>query len=63
MIARALNHMPEVLILDEPTANLDAATSKRVMEHILAARCGILIVITHSEDKEFLSSFDEVITL
>lgn len=63
VIARALNHMPEVLILDEPTANLDAATSKRVMEHILAARCGILIVITHSEDKEFLSSFDEVITL
>lgn len=63
VIARALNHMPDVLILDEPTANLDDATAKRVIEYISASRCGILIVITHNSNKEFLSHFDEVITM
>lgn len=63
VLARALCHMPDVLILDEPTANLDEETAKRTADYILSLKCGILIVITHNANKKFLSNFDEVIQL
>lgn len=63
VIARALYHNPDVLILDEPTANLDRQNTLQTMRYITEAKCGILIVITHNTDKEFLANFDEVITI
>lgn len=63
VIARALFHNPDVLILDEPTANLDHQNTLQTMRYITEAKCGILIVITHNTDKEFLANFDEVITI
>ena len=49
-IARALVNRPEVLLADEPTGNLDAATGTAVMDHLLA-RCrdegATLVLITH----------------
>lgn len=63
VIARALSHKTDVLILDEPTANLDKATARKVMRYILDSPCGMIIVITHDESDEILSLFDEVIRL
>ncbi len=49
-IARALSNNPQVLLADEPTGNLDTATSAQIMQ-VLAqfnAKSVTLIVITHN---------------
>ena len=49
-IARALVNRPEVLLADEPTGNLDAATGDQVMEHLLTRSRNertTLVLITH----------------
>jgi len=52
-IARALAHNPDILLADEPTGNLDAATARDVMILLtnLARKGGkTLIIVTHSEE-------------
>jgi zinc transport system ATP-binding protein len=51
LVARALAAMPDMLILDEPTANMDAESETRLFETLgqLKARTTILIV-THDTD-------------
>ncbi len=52
-IARALNHLPDVVLADEPTGNLDEQTSD-VVSQLLFNYCqeqgAALVVVTHSSD-------------
>jgi ABC-type multidrug transport system fused ATPase/permease subunit len=49
-IARALVKDAPILVLDEPTANLDAATEQRVLDGLAGAMVGrTTLVITHRE--------------
>lgn len=50
-VARAMINSPDVVLADEPTGNLDAATAESVAELLLALQreaSAMLIVVTHS---------------
>lgn len=52
-LVRALTRRPEVLLLDEPTANLDAAATESVealVRQALAEGCGVLLA-SHDRDQ------------
>ena len=52
-IARALVHRPSLLIADEPTGNLDTASSERVLallNQIADEQLATLILVTHSAE-------------
>jgi iron complex transport system ATP-binding protein len=56
MIARALSQQPSILVMDEPTANLDYGNMVRVISKIRAlANMGYgVILTTHSPDQAFM---------
>jgi len=58
LIARALAQEPRILVLDEPTANLDFGNQVRVLSHVRgAARRGLAVILsTHDPDQAFLSA-------
>ncbi len=51
VIARALLNSPEIILADEPTGNLDAATGKEIMDLLYAiSQAGITVLIsTHNQ--------------
>jgi ABC-type multidrug transport system fused ATPase/permease subunit len=62
VLARALLSRAPVLVLDEPTAHLDAATATELMRDILAAAGDrAVLLITHRP--EGLDAVDQVVTL
>ena len=60
-LARALLRHTDVLILDEPLANLDTATAERIEELLLSIKDKTLLVVSHQFTTEKISAFDEVI--
>lgn len=61
-IARTLYRMSDILIFDEPTSALDKINEKKVIEYILSASIGkIVIFISHTNNHDGL--FDEIINL
>ncbi len=58
LIARALAQKPQVLLMDEPTANLDYGNQARVLEQInrLAGQGMTVVMTTHAPDHAFLCS-------
>lgn len=63
MIARALAQEPQVLVMDEPTANLDYGNMIKVIKKIRSLRdkgYGI-IMTTHSPDQAFLCESEVVL--
>ena len=62
-LARALLRDTEVLILDEPLANLDDATAERIEDLLLSIRDKTMIVVSHQFTESKLPAFDQVITL
>jgi len=51
-IARAIINQPDLLIADEPTGNLDTATSKQVMNLLcnINKQGNTVIIVTHSDE-------------
>ncbi len=61
-LARALLRDVRLLVLDEPTANLDALTARAVMDAILGAGAGrSLLLITHR--LAGLEAMDEIVVM
>ena len=62
-LARALLRDTDVLILDEPLANLDAETADRIEDLLLSITDKTLLIVSHTFRPEKLGAFDRVITL
>ncbi len=61
-LVRALLRKPRLLVLDEPTANLDLASERLVMQALEAYR-GQMIVLVVSHQAGWLERVDQVLTL
>ena len=63
-MARALINKPELIFLDEPTGNLDADTSKEVINYLqLIAKEFNSSVIVATHDPEFRNFSDKILTM
>ncbi len=62
-LARALLRDTDVLILDEPLANLDEATAGKIEDLLLSVEGKLLLVVSHQFTEEKLPSFDGVLDL
>ena len=62
-LARALLRDTDILILDEPLANLDDTTAGMIEDLLLSIEGKLLLVVSHQFKEEKLSAFDCVLNL
>lgn len=62
-VARAICHRPKILFADEPTANLDVASSQRVMEIFRSLNKSGLTIVMVTHEEEYGKLADRVIRL
>ena len=62
-LARALLRDTDVLISDEPLANLDDATAGMIEDLLLSIEGKLLLVVSHQFTEKKLSSFDNILNL
>lgn len=62
-LARALLRDTDVLILDEPLANLDEPTASKIEDLLLGIQGKLLLVVSHQFTPEKLQQFDAVISM
>lgn len=62
-LARALLRDTDVLILDEPLANLDEATAGKIEDLLLSIEGKLMLVVSHQFTDDKLQSFDSVLSL
>lgn len=60
-LARALLRDTDVLILDEPLANLDPETAERIEDFLLAIKNKTILVVSHQFTDANLNRFDQVV--
>lgn len=65
VLARALmaGVKGKILVLDEPSANLDHKSARAIIENITSMEDVTVLLVTHEYDPEILARFDRVINL
>jgi len=63
MLARALSSEPDLLLVDEPTAQLDTNTASEVTRTLCQLSNNDVIVVLASHDPSILNACDQIITL
>ena len=62
-LARALLRDTDVLILDEPLANLDEATAVKIEDLLLSIEGKLMLVVSHQFSENKLTAFDGIVNL
>lgn len=64
LIARALAQQSKILIMDEPTSNLDFANQQRVMDHIKALTdIGYTVLLSNHNPQDAMLYSDQILAL
>lgn len=62
-LARALLRDTDLLILDEPLANLDPVTAERIEDCLLSIQNKTVLIVSHQFSKSKLGRLDQVLEL